>query len=73
MAKAQFDAAQEIGSAAGEIWHFLNDNGPATVSKIVKELDQPKDTILQGIGWLAREGKVDYELGKGKSRLLKLV
>lgn len=72
MTTVRIDAAHEIGTAAGSIWQYLNTNGPAAISRLVKDLEQPRETILQGIGWLAREGKVDYAPGKGKARLVQL-
>jgi hypothetical protein len=32
-----------------------------TIPKLVKELDVPRDVIMQALGWLAREGKIDIE------------
>jgi hypothetical protein len=72
MTTVRIDAAHEIGNAAGAIWNFLNERGPTPLSKMVQELEQPKDIVLQGIGWLAREGKIEYAAGKGKTKLLKL-
>lgn len=72
MMTVRLDAAHEIGQAAGAVWQFLNERGPTPLSKLVQELEQPKDVLLQGIGWLAREGKIEYSAGKGKSKLLKL-
>ena len=72
MSKVRIDAAHEIGTTAGSIWQFLNENGPISISKLSKELDQSKDAIQQGIGWLAREGKVEFIPGKGKTKLLQL-
>ena len=73
MTTVRIDAAHEIGTAAGSIWRYLSDNGPVAISKLSKDLDEPKDTILQGIGWLAREGKVEFVPGKGKARLVRLI
>lgn len=50
-----------IGEAAGLVWHTLNDNGPLSPAKLCKMVDAPRDTIMQAIGWLAREDKVDLE------------
>jgi hypothetical protein len=72
MATLRIDTAHDIGSAAGKVWHFLNENGPASLAKITKDLDEPRDVVLQGIGWLAREGKVSYIDGKGKTKLVGL-
>lgn len=50
-----------IGSVAGIIWHYLDENGPVTISKLAKDVDAPRDMIMQGVGWLAREGKIRFE------------
>jgi hypothetical protein len=34
---------------------------PLTIAKLVKEIDAPRDVVMQGLGWLAREGKVNIE------------
>jgi Mn-dependent DtxR family transcriptional regulator len=72
MTTVRIDAAHEIGTAAGHIWEYLNAHGPAAIAKLVKDLEQPRETILQGIGWLAREGKIEYAPGKGKARVVRL-
>lgn len=48
----------EIGIVAGEIWHYLDQHGEVTLSKIVSSIDRPRDNILMSLGWLAREGHV---------------
>lgn len=50
-----------IGSVAGIIWHYLDENGPVTLSKLAKDIDAPRDTVMQGVGWLAREGKIRFD------------
>jgi hypothetical protein len=50
-----------IGAAAGTVWHYLAENGPVTLSKLAKEVDAPRDQVMQGLGWLAREGKIRFE------------
>ena len=50
-----------IGSIAGVIWHYLDENGPVTLSKLAKDIDAPRDAVMQGVGWLAREGKVRFD------------
>jgi hypothetical protein len=62
----------EIGDAAGKIWHVLELKGPQTITKLVKELDDlPRDVIMQGLGWLAREDKLEIEEGRTKVVSLK--
>jgi hypothetical protein len=51
----------QIGETAGMIWQVLSTKGPVTVAKLVKEIDAPRDVVMQGLGWLAREDKVSIE------------
>lgn len=51
----------EIGIAAGEIWHYLDEHGEVKLSEIVSGIDKPRDIILMSLGWLAREGHVILE------------
>ena len=55
---------ENIGSVAGAIWHYLEENSEATITKLTRELGETERTILMGIGWLAREGKLDFEKRK---------
>ena len=55
---------ENIGSVAGAIWHYLKENSEATVTKLTRELGETERTILMAIGWLAREGKLDFEKRK---------
>ena len=48
----------EIGIVAGDIWHFLDQNGEVTLSYLIKGIDKPRDNVLMSLGWLAREGHV---------------
>ena len=51
----------QIGEIAGRVWHCLSENGPMSFAKLAKQIDAPRDVIMQAIGWLAREGKVEIE------------
>ncbi len=48
-----------IGSSAGEIYNYLNVNGESSFSKMKKELDLKGNFADLGLGWLAREDKVE--------------
>lgn len=48
----------EIGVTAGDIWNYLDKNGSATLSTLVKSINQPRDLLLMSLGWLAREGHI---------------
>jgi hypothetical protein len=50
-----------IGDTAGVVWHYLNDNGRSTLTELTKEIDAPRDVVMQAIGWLAREDKIAIE------------
>ena len=59
------DQVKNIGRMAGRIWYELDINGNMSVSALVKRIDCPRDYIMEGIGWLAREGKIAiYEVGR---------
>ena len=51
----------DIGKTAGKIWHYLEKHEEASVGKLTKELKQTERMVLLGIGWLAREGKLNIE------------
>ena len=53
-----------IGSVAGVIWHYLENNNEATLTKLTREIGENERTVLMGVGWLAREGKIDFEQRK---------
>jgi len=53
--------AEQIGKTAGAIWHLLDREGAMSLTQLVKSIDAPRDTVMQGVGWLAREGKVQME------------
>ena len=55
------DELASIGAVAGMIWNYLDLNGPVTLSKLTKGIDAPRDTVMQGVGWLAREGKLRFD------------
>ena len=47
-----------VGEAAGKVWRYLASHGPATSAQVVRDVDAPRDLVMQGIGWLAREDKL---------------
>jgi hypothetical protein len=60
-----------IGEAAGRIWQSLNTNGPASKAQIGRLTSLSSDLLDQGIGWLAREGKLT-NANSPKGSVLKL-
>jgi hypothetical protein len=62
---------QEIGNAAGLIWHLLKEKGTSSLNDIKRETKFTPDMINRAIGWLARESKLDFEQ-KGSLLLISL-
>ena len=60
-----------IGQSAGQIYNYLNSNGESTFSKMKKELDLKGNFADLGLGWLAREDKVEISK-KGASVSVRL-
>lgn len=72
MATAEtIDHIEQIGQTAGAVWRALSDAGPLSLAKLVKAVGEPRDSVMQAIGWLAREGKIWIE-EEGRSRIVSL-
>ena len=69
MSNAVLDEVDLIGETAGNVWHYLQDHGPVTLTRLAKDIDAPRDVVMQGVGWLAREGKVAYYDGARTKRI----
>ncbi len=55
-----------IGETAGKVWKFLDQKGEASLSQIRKGVKGNPNIILQAIGWLAREDKLQINT-KGRN------
>ena len=53
---------ETIGSAAGKIWQYLDQNGSASVTKITNETGINKNDVQRAIGWLLKEDKLSIEV-----------
>jgi predicted transcriptional regulator len=60
-----------IGDTAGLVWKALSEQGPLSMAKLVKAVGQPRDSVMQALGWLAREGKVEIT-EEGRTRVVSL-
>ena len=60
-----------IGETAGAIWRVLDSEGSVSLTQLVKQVGEPRDAVMQGLGWLAREGKVQIE-EVGRTRTVSL-
>jgi hypothetical protein len=72
MTTEPISCVQQIGETAGEVWHVLaEEGGPVSLAQLAKRIEQPRDVIMQAIGWLAREDKVRIE-ENGRTRTISL-
>lgn len=60
-----------IGETAGAVWQALSSQGKMSLAKLVKTVGEPRDTVMQALGWLAREDKIWIE-DEGRSRMVSL-
>ena len=63
--------SETIGIAAGKIWEYLEENGATSVTKVTKETELNRNDVQRAIGWLAKEGKLNFET-EGRTELLSL-
>ena len=71
MATASSICTAQIGETAGLVWHALQKVGPMSFAKLTKQVGAPRDSVMQAVGWLAREGKVEIE-ESGRTRSVAL-
>ena len=67
----QTELQEQIGFTAGMIYDYLNNNGESSFTKMKKELDLKGNFADLGLGWLAREDKVEISK-KGTSVSIRL-
>jgi hypothetical protein len=61
-----------IIETAGKVWRFLGQNGQTNVTQLAKSLKEKEEVVLQALGWLAREDKIDYTV-KNRRTFVSLV
>jgi Mn-dependent DtxR family transcriptional regulator len=49
-----------IGEIAGKIWTILGEKQNVNISRLLKILKEKGEIVYQALGWLAREGKINY-------------
>ena len=65
-------AVQRIGETAGLVWQHLSTEGPTSLTVLARAIEVPRDLLLQALGWLARENKIEIaDKGRGKIVSLK--
>ena len=53
------DMNSQVGETAGQVWHALSSAGPLTMAQLKKKLNGSGELLSFGLGWLARENKVE--------------
>jgi hypothetical protein len=59
----------EINNAAGTIWRYLNEHGELTLTKLKQGTTLSDQLVFAGIGWLAREEKLNFTTEGRKVRV----
>ena len=62
---------QSIGAVSDHVSEFLEHNGPVTLSKLARGVRVPRDLVMQALGWLARDGRIEFLEGE-RSKLVSL-
>jgi Mn-dependent DtxR family transcriptional regulator len=57
----------KIGEMAGVVWQVLGEKEAIDVSRLPQILKEKGEIVYQALGWLAKEGKVDFHKKAGKT------
>ncbi len=63
---------EKVIETAGKTWQFLGKNGETALSDLPKFIREKDEIVLQALGWLAREDKINYS-NKNKRDFVSLV
>lgn len=69
--KNEQEYEKKIGYAAGKVWQHLSSNGECTLTAIKRSLKATPVAVELGLGWLAREGKLDFD-EQGRKTVIRL-
>ena len=56
----------KIGEMAGRVWKTLGEKEEVVVSRLPQILKEKGEIVYQALGWLAKEGKVDFHKKEGR-------
>jgi hypothetical protein len=57
----------KIGEMAGKVWKTLGEKEGVDISKLPQILKEKGEIVYQAVGWLAKEGKIDFHKKEGKT------
>jgi hypothetical protein len=63
---------EKVIETAGKTWRFLGQNGEISVGQLGKSIKEKDELVLQALGWLAREDKINYTV-KNRRTFVSLV
>lgn len=52
----------QIIDTAGKTWRYLGQHGETNVTQLSKSLKEKPEVVMQAVGWLAREDKINYSI-----------
>lgn len=61
LGNGQTSCVDQIGITSGVVWRILSEDGGMSLPKLTKAVGEPRDLVMQAVGWLAREDKLDVE------------
>jgi hypothetical protein len=53
------DISSQVGETAGKVWNALSSTGPQTLAQLKKRVNGSGELLSFGLGWLAREDKIE--------------
>ena len=62
---------EQVIETAGKTWQFLAKNGETSVGDLARLMRERDEVVLQAVGWLAREDKINYAV-KNKREFISL-
>ena len=63
---------EKVIEAAGKTWRYLGQNGQTNVAQLGRAIKEKDEVVLQALGWLAREDKINYSI-KNRRTFVSLV
>ncbi len=63
---------EKVIEAAGKTWRYLGQNGETNMAKLGHVIKEKDAIVLQALGWLAREDKINYSI-KNRRTFVSLV
>lgn len=63
---SEVPSAHSIGLCAGQIWNYLSQHGKSSLIQLKMELSCTASVLHLALGWLSREGKIEFSKENGQ-------